>query len=70
LSSLLALEAPAFADEVDRRLTAHQALRSDVSVEVRADELAGRPVQSVQELEATLTQADLEEFFDTQIGRS
>jgi hypothetical protein len=70
LLSLLAMEAPAFADEVDRRLTAHQALRSDVSIEVRADELAARPVQSIQELEATLTQADLEEFFDTQIGRS
>jgi hypothetical protein len=67
---LLNVEVAAFVDEVERRLAAQQSLRSRVEVEVRSDELAGRPIQAVQEIEATLTQDDIEEIVDVPTRRS
>jgi hypothetical protein len=67
---LLNVEVPAFLDEVERRLAAQQALRSRVEVEVRSDVLAERPIQAIQEIEATLTQDDIEEVVDLPNRRS
>jgi hypothetical protein len=67
---LLNAQVPPFLDEVERRLAAQQALRSRVQVEVRSDVLAERPIQAIQEIQATLTQDDIEEVIDLPNRRS
>ena len=60
----LAREAPPFAEQVRQWQAAEQALRSRVEVEVTADRLQERPVETMQQIELTVSLADVEEFID------
>ncbi|WP_327722272.1 hypothetical protein OG381_48000 [Streptomyces sp. NBC_00490] len=60
----LARRAGPFAERVRQWAAAEQALRSRVEVEVSADRLQERPVETLQQLELTVSLADVEEFID------
>ncbi|MEU6260249.1 hypothetical protein [Streptomyces sp. NPDC047043] len=59
-----AREAPPFAEQVRQWQAAEQALRSRLDVEVAADRLQERPAETLQQIELTLSLADVEEFID------
>ncbi len=62
------LGAEQFVSEVREQQTAQQALRSRIDIEVVSQQLQAAPAHTVQELDVTVSMADVETFIDSGAG--